>query len=156
VRASPGLAPRASLTPGIDQQALGSLRAAIAQRAPRATLGDLLAITYVIAGRRWPADLLASVLRSREMEESSTYRELIETGFRRGHEQGREEGRAAGREAELRRAILDLARARLASVPDVLPAQLEAIGAEELHSLFVELLHASDDDAFLALLSPLR
>jgi hypothetical protein len=52
VRASPGLALLASLTTGIDQQALGSLRAAIAERAPRATLGDLLAVTYVIAGRR--------------------------------------------------------------------------------------------------------
>lgn len=127
VRAKPALAPIAALTPGVDDHNLAVLREAIEScLIETQAKGDLLAITYIIAGRRFSIDLVKSCLRSKAMEESATYREILSEGQARA----------------LRRAILGFVEAKLGTVPDGLVHQLEQMEAEALDELLARLHHA--------------
>jgi len=150
VRRRPALAPLAALTPGIAEEDLPALQEAI-EASPALSAsrrGDLLALTYFIAGRRFASNLLRSLVGSKLMEESSTYRYVME----KGREEGRQEGRREGQREGLRRAILDLVEARLAQSPEKLEARLSALDEDALHQLFSELLRARDETELSGLL----
>jgi hypothetical protein len=149
VQRYPALAPLAALTPGIAAADLPALQTAIEGAAlPAAERGDLLAITYLLAGRRFPADLLTSMLRSRTMEDSSTFQYVTsvarEQGLSEGREQGLSEGREQGREQGLAEAIVALVAARLGSAPRDLETQLCALDRDALRGLLRSLAAATD------------
>jgi predicted transposase YdaD len=149
VERTPALAPIATLTAGFRTSDLARVRAAVEHSdLPSSERVDLLAVTYFIAGRRFPDDLLQSVLWSRIMEDSSTYRYVISKGRAEGLAEGRTKGEAAG----LRRAILDLVEARLGQIPEGLDTALDGHGAEELQQVFSRMVRASDAEALRAAL----
>ena len=108
----------------------------------------LMALTYFIAGRRFAHDLLTFLIRSNAMEESSTYRFVMEKGREEGRAEGREEGRAEG----VRRAILDLVAARLQQVPDGLEERLASFQQDALQNLFTRLVRVQDETELRRLL----
>jgi len=142
----PALAPLAALTPGITEASLPELRRVV-EASPALTAAaraDVLALTYFIAGRRFPADLLTSLLESTAMEESATYRRVVE--------RSRAEGLAVGRSEALRGAILKLVDARLGQAPPELEARLAALDADALDRLFLELVSVRDDPGLRAVI----
>ena len=144
VRRHPGLAPVASLTPGIGMDELPALRQAVEESAIEGR-GDLLAVLFLLAGRRFPEDVVRLFVRSKAMEESSTYQAILE--------EGRAEGVARGRAEELRRSILELAEAHFAAVPEGLEGRLSTLDAEALRGLFSRLVRAADAAALERLLA---
>lgn len=147
----PALAPLAALTPGINETNLPEIRGVI-EAAPDLSLGqraDLLVLTYFIAGRRFTKDLLTFLLESDIMEESVTYRDLVE----RKLAEGRAQGLAEGRTLALRGAILKVVEARLGHLPDSLEARLAELDADALDRLHLELVLAQDDAATRAVLA---
>jgi hypothetical protein len=141
VQRHPALAPLAALTPGITAADLPALQTAIEDAAlPAAERSDLLAITYLLAGRRFPADLLTFMLRSGTMEDSSTFQYLTSVAREEGREQG------------LAEAIVALVAARLGSAPHDLETRLRALDRDALRVLLRSLAGALDRAAFEALL----
>ena len=119
VRRCPALAPLAALTPGItaaDLPALGRVIDEAPELTPAARL-DLRALTYFIAGRRFPEDLLTFLVESKAMEESATYRYVMEKYRAEGREEGREEGRALGSTEQARQDVLEALEIRFEAVP---------------------------------------
>jgi hypothetical protein len=146
VERKPVLAPLAALTPGIGEAELRALPQVVlrSRRLPRSKKGELLALTYFLAARRFEAELLQSFVESPIMQESSTYRLVME--------KGRAEGRAEGRDM-LRKKLLRLVRTRLGRVPRGVSGRLAGMELEALGRLFDQALEATSAQELRALLS---
>jgi len=152
VRRRPVLAPIAVLTPGISEADLSALHRLLQRtRLLRKTRGELEAITYFLAARRFDEDMLQSFQRSKAMMESATYRKVIEEG----RAEGRAEGRVKGKLETLRDKLLKLARHRLGRVPRGLQGKLKGMNAEALDRLFDRALETEDPKALRSLLTAL-
>ena len=160
VRRHPGVAPIATLTAGIDERDLPAIGRAIEEAVPEAARGDLLALTYIVAGRRFPSDLLQFCLRSKAMEDSVTYQQILAEGEAKGladgeakgEARGEARGLAKGETATMRQAILDLLDARLGHVPEDVRGRLETMDAGALRELFNRLVRARGKTRLQALL----
>lgn len=155
VRRNPVLAPIAVLTPAISEPDLPELRRAIedAQTLSADRREDLRVLTYFIGGRRFALDLLTLMIGSEAMEESVTYRFVMEKGREEGRLEGLKEGLKQGQASGLRRAILDLVEARLGQVQQGLEQRLTSLDADALHTLFSQLLGAADQAQLRSLLA---
>ena len=154
VRDNPHLGPLAALTPGVGAKDLTELQHII-ECAPQPSVvrGELLALTYILASRRFDEALLESLLRSNIMlEDSPGYQRIIAKGEAQGREIGKEIGKEIGEETALRRKIVMLVRHRLDDVPAALSEQLEALDAQQLDRLFDRVLEAPDAAAVDAVL----
>jgi len=147
VKRHPVLAPLAVLTQGIGEAELQALPRVLRRAVlPRDTFGDLLAITYFLAARRFEPHLLQSLGRSKIMQESATYRLVTEEAEARGRAEG---------EATLRDKLLKLVRHRLGRVPRGLQSKLKAMDLDAVDALFDCVLETEEPDALRALLSKL-
>jgi predicted transposase YdaD len=142
----PAVAPLAALTPGIHEGNLRELRRVVlaAPGLSRAQRADLLALTFFLARRRFAEELLEFLLARDIMEESVTYRNLVERKLAEGRVEGRVDG--------MRDAIVKLIRARMERTPEDLETRLAALDVEALDRLIVDLAHAADEAAFQAVL----
>ena len=78
---------------------------------------NLVAAIAVLAGIRYPADLIHGLIRREAMKESVIYQEILAEGLAEGREEGREEGRREGRREGLVRHILGTLTRRFDGVP---------------------------------------
>ena len=92
-------------------------------------------------------NLLQSFRRSKAMQESATYRLVLE--------EGKAEGRAKAKLETLRDKLLKLTRHRLGRVPRGLPGKLTTMDADALDRLFDRALETEDPKALRALLTAL-
>jgi len=144
VRRRPVLAPIAALTPGISEADLPALHRLLQRaRLPREQRGELEAITYFLAARRFGKKLLQSFRRSKTMQESAIYKIVTE------------EARTTGRLETLRDNLLKLTRHRLGRVPRGLQGKLKTMDADALDRLFDRVLETEDPKALRALLTAL-
>ena len=148
VRRRPVLAPIAALTPGISEADLPGLQRVLQRsRLPREQRGELEAITYFLAARRFGQDLLQSFRRSKAMQDSAIYKMVTE--------EARTEARAEGEAKGQAKALLKLARHRLGRVPRGLQGKLKTMDADALDQLFDRALETEDPKALRALLTAL-
>ena len=144
VRQRPVLAPIAALTPGISEADLPALQQLLQRaRLPREQRGELEAITYFLAARRFGKKLLQSFRRSETMQESAIYKIVTD------------EARTTAKLETLRDNLLKLTRHRLGRVPRGLPGKLKAMDADALDRLFDRVLETEDPKALRALLTAL-
>lgn len=82
--------------------------------------------SYLLLGLRYDECEIESVFRGvQEMEESSTYRALINKGLNRGLVLGRDEGRTEGLIAGLRLSIVTLLEQKFGSVPNEMLSKIQ-------------------------------
>lgn len=145
VAATPGIAPLALLSPGIQARDLSAVKKILAaSELPDLPAPDLLALTYILGGHRFDGDLLDSYLRSEAMESSPTYQAILR--------EGRAEGRAEGQRQGLQVAIRTLVGARLGAWTGDQPARLDGLDAVALEALLERLASCADAEALRAIL----
>lgn len=148
VRNSPALAPLACLTRGISAADLPAIREAIlAAPWPTVRRHDCLFFTQTIGERRFDVELLRSLLRSDQMQDSTIYQEVIEKGRVRGREEGLEEGKRA-----LVRVVARAITKRLATPPADLSESLMGLEMEAVEALFDDVEASADEAAVMAAL----
>ncbi|NEO88407.1 MAG: Rpn family recombination-promoting nuclease/putative transposase [Spirulina sp. SIO3F2] len=117
---SPGLLPLALLSQASEpvEQAEEAQQLAVLRRVAQRielipdqeTRANLNAAAAIFAGLKLKPELVFQILRSKAMEESAVYQEILRQGEQRGIEKGRREGRQEERYALLRKIIPILQR----------------------------------------------
>ena len=156
-RPCPALWAAVALCAGVTLADVGRARTQIEAAVTEAELRrELTAVTYTLARRRFAGEDLLRWFSRELLMDADIYKimgDLWPERIEKGRQEGREEGRKEGREEGLRAACRSLleAKAELHSATDL--ARLDAMTAEQLERLVVELGTAQDAEAARAALA---
>ena len=119
---------------------------------------ELWTATRVLMGLRYPADIVAMLLRGiTQMKESTTYQAIVAEGLAEGLAEGRAKGLAEGRVEEARRLLLMMGQSYLGQPSRAERAALDAIPeVERLEELTVRAPRAASWHDLLGLPAPRR
>jgi predicted transposase YdaD len=103
--------------------------------------------THLLAGLRFDQKLLSNLFREEVMQESVTYRAILQKGETKGRLEGRMEGLIEGRQEEAQTLLLKMIGKRFGEVSDSLKSKLldlTLVQTEELALTFYQLEDQAD------------